>query len=503
MDPFIHYAVADRVDAEADAESAPPASGTPSAADLAEINRRCALARQSADDLYIWSFEISNTRVDSHGTWMDLSSLRNYERGANEGRGYPYLRHHDTYADEMGRVFRGAIIEAGTMSRSAPRRVTPLARDVFGRGDGVLRRLVETAYTRRDLEAAPDLIARLESGISASNSIGFGVYTPASPGSLLRCDICGHDIFKRDADRFLCPHLPGWETEASVGEGDEARSVNMIATAAVVNATQREASGVYLGSTPGTFTLATRAADLFAAGLFDEKTARGYEDMHRLTRGTVTGAPRTIFDMGAGRGADTPAPIELPLTSDKSGAETPARETSNEGVTMDIETTIRGLIEGDQDLLAAFELEDRTDPLAALVRSYGRQGAALRAEADQARAASEALKASLTKRVGAADGESLSDALDRVLALATLGKGARDRLIDELLRQMTRAGLPYEPDTQRAIAERMTVAEIEAQTAMYKTAADREFTPGRVSEPDVKPRGSTSPATRPNPALVG
>jgi hypothetical protein len=140
--------------------------------------------------------------------------------------------------------------------------------------------------------------------------------------------------------------------------------------------------------------------------------------------------------------------------------------------------------------------------VAAFVRAAGRRITALESRASGAEAATEAIKVSLARQVGAADGESLADALDRVLRLADLGKGARDRLIDEMLVQMTRAALPYEADSQRAIAERMTVPEIEAQAAMFKTTADRAFTPGRVSDPDVKPRNSSA-VTRPNPALVG
>lgn len=495
-DPFIHHVNADRaLPADGDGGAA---FGEPTAADIKAINQRCALAPQDAANLFVWSFVISNTMVDSHGTWMDPTSLRNYARQASTDRGVPYLRHHDARADEMGRVFRGDILEGGDMPGPTKGSV-PLARDVFARGDGKLRTLVETAYTRRDLDDAPDLIARLESGISASNSIGFGVYTPASPGSLLRCDICAHDILARVDGRFLCSHMPGWETEVDLGEGDDARVVNVMATAAVINATQREASGVYLGSTPGTYTLADRAAALYADGRIDAGVARGFEEMHRLTRGTVTGAPQTIFDMGRAAATTPDAPTPDPLPS---AGKTDAREPIGDGTTMD-ETTIRALIGADADLLAAYELEDRADPVAALHRAHVTVTTTARREAVEARAASEALKAGLAKRTSQAEGESLNDALDRLVALADLGRGARDRLIEEMLRQMTRAALPYEADSQRAIAERMTVAEIESQTAMFKATADRALQPGRVSDPDVSRRAaSAAPASRPNPALV-
>lgn len=495
-DPFIHYIAADRVDAPGDGDT-PATFGQPTAADIAAINRRCALTPQAADALFVWSFEISNNRVDSHGTWMDLSSLRNYAKQASTDRGVPYLRHHDVYTDEMGRVFRGDLVDGGALP-AAPRGAVPLARDVFGRGDGTHKRLIETAFTRRDLEGAPDLIARLESGISASNSIGFGVYTPASPGSMLRCDICNSDMFARVDGRFVCPHFAGWEAEVETGEGEARRTFPVIATAAVVNATQREASGVYLGSTPATFTIADRAAELYADGRVDAKTARGFEDMHRLTRGYVTGERQTIIDMGRKTVTEIdPAPVQ---TTDSAG-QTDAREPIGDE-SMD-DKQVRALIGGDADLLAAYELEDRADPGAALHRAHVAVAAGARREADEARAATDALRTTLAGRIGQAEGESLPAALDRLCALADLGRGARGRLIDELLSQMTRAGLPYEADAQRAIAERMTLPEIEAQTAMFKKSADSAFTPGRVSDPDVTQRRPVAPtAARPNPALV-
>lgn len=508
MDPFLHYINADlytRDDApgegdggaegaEGDEGGSAPAGafGVPTEAELAVINERCALAPQVAEALFRWSFEISNNWVDSHGTWMDKSSLDNYRRAANTGRGVPYLRHHDVATDEMGRVFRGDLRNEGSRTPQTPDGAVPLARDLF-RPQSNAYRLIETAYTRRDLAGAPDLIARLESGISASNSIGFGVYTPAAPGSMLECDICGIDLFQRAADGwgYACPHLPGVETEIQRGDGDEAVAVAVIATARVRNAVQREASGVYLGSTPGTYTLADRAAVLFQAGQIGEKAARQFEDIHRLVRGAVVGDRRLVIDMGRSRPASGTGSDPRPASTGETEMDTSA-----------LLARVREVLAGDADRLAALELTDAAgDPVQALYRVMCGEVDDERRERQAAEAKAEAIKAQVLKRVGAQNGEDVAAALDRVMALAQLGEGARDRLIEGLLVEMTRAGIEYEAESQRAIAERLTPQEIEAQTAMYKRTADARHTPGRVSDPSAAGRNGT-PQRRPDPALV-
>lgn len=513
---FYHYAearqVALRAEDDAGDEVVAGAPGTPTEKQLATINERCALVPQAADDLFVWGIEISNNRVDSHGTWMDHgTSLVNYERQANTGRGIPYLRHHDTRADEMGRVFAGRIEDAPELDRPpAPTDAPTLARDMF-REPAKAMRLVEMVYTRRDI--APDLIARLESGISASNSIGFSVYTPADPGSMLECDICGVDLFQMDAGGYVCPHIPGFDYTITRGEGDDAEQLRVIATAKVVNASQREASGVYLGSTPGTFTLADRVAALFHAGQVGEGEARRFEEMHRLTRGYVVGDRRTIYDMG---GRDVrPGPMTQKVTTSDAG-QPPTAVTTDPDATARGQTDggepsmdpkelldrVRALLGGDQDRVAAFELADGDkEPITALHRVLTDEVDRERVARTDAENRVEAQRRMVAERLGAADSESLADALNRVMTLAKLGEGARDRLIEDLLRQMTRAGIEYEADAQRAIAARMTPEEIEAQTKMYKTTADKRFTPGRVSDPNVEARTPTV-ARRPDPATV-
>lgn len=487
---FEHRLSADR----AEPPEGSGAFGQPSEQDLSAINSRVALTPQRAEDLFAWGFVISNSRVDSHGTWMDASSLRNYERQANGPRGIPYLRNHDTYRDEMGRVFSGELRDLGDYSPARPPAgALPTARDAF-REPGQDLQLVERAFTRREI--APDMIARLESGISASNSIGFSVYTPAAPGSMLECDICQVDLFLIENGSWICPHIPGVAYEVK----REEKTHHVIATARVVNATQREASGVYLGSTPGTYTLADRAASLFRAGQVSERDARLYEEMHRLTRGYVTGQTSAIFDLGRTKHTD-----ESPTADGRGEPSAAPPHQELEYPMNELVSRVRELLGSDPDRVAAYELAggDR-DPAAALHRVLTDEAAAARQAKADAEARADATLRQVQARLEAQDGEPLAATLDRVMTLAALGRGAHGRLVDELLRQMTRAGLKLDDEAtaaQRKLAERLSPEEVERQINLFKATADAAITPGRTSDPVVESRG-TVPEGRPDPASV-
>lgn len=505
---FYHYVSAERIDADriiAGLEDFSLAAGAPSGDELKAINGRVALTPQRAEDLFVWALQISSTDVDSHGTWMHRSSLDNYEAGANRSRGYPYLRHHNTRGDEMGRVFQGVLV-AGEAPPPLPAGAIPFARDVAIFRDPVEpMRLIEKVFTRRDLAGATDLLARLESGISASNSIGFGVYTPAEPGSMLECDICLCDLFEFRDGSYLCPHIPGYDYEVPRGDGDAQRIYHVVATAAVINARQREASGVYLGSTPGTYTLAQRVAALYQDRKVSIADARRYEEVHHLERGFVVGDRQTIVDIGRDR--KDPDKVTTDLGSENHNQDAPERGHDGGGDSMADKTAldrVRELLGGDQDRLANFELADgEKDPIGGLYRVLTGETNEARKEAQGANERIESHKRMVAERIGAQEGEVLFDALDRVKRLADLGAGARDRLVDELVRQMSRAEMEFDEAEQRTLCERLTIEHIEAQTAMYKKAADDRLTSGRLSTPQTEKRtGSPGAARLPDPALV-
>lgn len=497
-DRILHAVPADRV----------VRSTTPTDDELAAINERIALSPQAADDLFVWSFEISNNAVDSHSTWMAPTSLRNYEAQANGGRGLPYLRHHDVRQDERGRVFAGRLVDGAD---DAPGGAIPLARDVFARAAGGPMRLVETAFMVRGLTlngtSNDDLIRNLEAGVSASNSIGFSVYGPGG-GGRMECDICGIDLFSRTPDgTWACPHTPGVDYEVERGEDEE--RVHVWATAAIVDARQREASGVYLGSTPGTFTLAARAHDLYEAGTFGEKAARRLEEMLELQRGVVTvGRPERLYVVGADVAPVTAASRSLgTAASDTSTTAENGRDEHTQGDDMDLTEVVnrvRELFGDDPDRLAALELADASleaDPVGALYQVLDGELSEAVADRDELADGFQEFKRVVRERLGLADGEDIAAGIDRVMADVAVAREFRGDLVDELLRQMTRAGLQYDADVQRSLATTLTVAQLKGQADMYRETANRLFPAGRQTEPDVqqKPRNGAPPVS---PAVV-
>lgn len=469
-------------------------STAPTDGELAAINERIALTPQKAEDLFAWQFVISNTEVDSHGTWMDASSLQNYARQANTGRGVPYLRHHNTDTDERGRVFAGALVETSVVDQAVAGVQT--ARAAF-RPHGPSLSLVETAFMVRGLTldgtANDDLIRNIEAGVSASNSIGFSVYTPVSPGSFLECDICEQDMFARGPDgKYVCPHQPGvdYEVERS------AQKYHVIATARVVNATQREASGVYLGSTPGTYTLAARAHEAFTAGQATERESRLLEDVLHLQRGMVTlGRPVATWSIPT---AVTSAGTAIPITATPLENE---RDTDTQGDDMENEqivARVRELLSDEPDRLARLDLADvstDSDPVGALYRVLEDELAEAIADRDAVDEARQEFARTVRERLTIDDGEDIAAGIDRLMAEVEIGREFRGDLVAELLRQMTRAGLDYDEAEQKSLAERLTVAQIRAQTAMFRETANRLYPPGRVTEPQVETRTPAKTAT--------
>lgn len=492
MNPFQHAVPAARA----------PREGTlPTDAELATINERIALTPQARDDLFVWDFVISNTEVDSHGTWMDESSLRNYASQANGGRGLPYLRHHDTDADERGRVFAGTL--SSVTPAEAPVASVQTARAAF-RGHGPALTLTETAFMVRGLNLGgtsnDDLIRNIEAGVSASNSIGFSVYVPTAPGSFLECDICERDMFARGPDgKYVCPHQPGVDYE--VERGEDKRKYHVIATARIVNATQREASGVYLGSTPGTYTLAARAHEAYQLGQATDRDARLVEDVLHLQRGMVTlGRPAVTFSIPEPVTVVTGAGTAIPDTGTRR-ADPPAEVAGGDMENSEVVARVRELLADEPDRLARLDLSDVTvesDPVGVLYRMLEAELAeaiAARVAADEAR---QEFARVVRERLTLDDGEDIAAGIDRVMAEVEIGRQFKGDLVDELMRQMVRAGLEFDEAEQRQLADQLSIAHIKANTNMYREAANKLFPPGRVTEPTVDTKGA--PAA--NPATV-
>lgn len=481
------------------------AVGTPNDAQMAAINRMPLVGQLKPDDVFVWPIQAINSRTYAYHMWMDKSSLKNFVDGANGQHGYSYLRNHNQGEDPHGRVFAGVLRDDGAPEPVAklPAGAVPFARDVFREQTNVLR-VYEAVFMPRGLvingHSNDHLIRNLETGVQKSNSVGFGVYSPLEPGSRIECDICGADMFRSSYDD--CPHFPGLDYEAKLGQGDDAPKVVVTATARVMNAQQNEVSGVYLGAVPDTFT--ERALALHRGGLMSLKDARRIEDTYHLTRGRIVGDAQMIIDMG--RGAVQYHGIPAWSVADNTTVQhvqQPLGETDNEtgGESMqEMLARVRELLAGDTGRLAALELhKPDVDPLAAMVKVFEAEVDDERARAEQALATHAAYQTAEGAWLGLAEGETVAQGRARKDGMAELGAKMFGRMVGDYLTQRTRAGLPAD-EAAKAVAGQYTPDQLEAETKALKAAADKLYGPaGRVTEPTLENRPeneATAPAPR-------
>lgn len=482
------------------------AAGTPNDAQLAAINERMPLVGTlSADDVFVWPIQAINSRTYAYHMWMDKSSLKNFVDGANSGRGYSYLRNHNQGEDPHGRVFAGVLRDDGPSEALKPPAGTiPFARDVM-RDPGNVLRVYEVIYMPRGLvingHSNDDLIRNLETGVQASNSVGFGVYSPLEPGSRVECDICGVDMFRSSYDD--CPHFPGLDYEVKLGQGENDPKSVVTATARVMNAQQNEVSGVYLGAVPDTFT--ERALALHRGGLMSLKDARRIEDTYHLTRGRIVGDAQTIIDMG--RGAvqyhGIPTGASVPATNSVQHGGQPSAEIDNKtgGESMqEMLARVRELLAGDPGRLAALELhKPEAEPLAAFAKVFEAEVDDERARAETALATHAAYQKAESEWLALAEGETVAQGRARKDGMAELGAKMFERMVGDYLTQRTRAGLPAD-EAAKAVAGQYSPDQLEAETKALKAAADKLYGPaGRVTEPTLENRPgneATAPAAR-------
>lgn len=162
---------------------------------------------------------------------------------------------------------------------------------------------------------------------------------------------------------------------------------------------------------------------------------------------------------------------------------------------------VRELLADEPDRLARLDLSDVTvesDPVGVLYRMLEAELAeaiAARVAADEAR---QEFARVVRERLTLDDGEDIAAGIDRVMAEVEIGRQFKGDLVDELMRQMVRAGLEFDEAEQRQLADQLSIAHIKANTNMYREAANKLFPPGRVTEPTVDTKGA--PAA--NPATV-
>lgn len=178
----------------------------------------------SAEELFFWPAEISNTQTDSHFTKMHETSLANYAEDANSEDGVAFLDSHNHRQNGLGRSLTGVY-------------------------DREAQRVLAQFYTVRGLElgtlSADNFIKGVESGVIGDVSIGF----KPGPGFAMLCSECGEDI-----RTWECRHLPGQVIEAHTNEQGDTTPEHIV-IAWVMNARLSEVSAVYDGSTPSAMIL--------------------------------------------------------------------------------------------------------------------------------------------------------------------------------------------------------------------------------------------------------
>jgi len=249
---------------------------------------------------FFWRSEMSNERLDTYFTRMDITSLRNYAADAQAGIGFQDS--HDTHRMSLGRSLTGQLDQASGIIR--------VLADFFT--------LPDIALNGGSYANTNDFIRSVRAGIANDNSIGF-YFDNVDPNQFagFRCDICGNDLF----DWGACRHIPGVTYETPKEDGSVSRAV---ATATVMNAHASECSAVYAGSTPGAAII--KAQYEAGAGRLKPQVARFLEQRYRSI-GLKLSEAREIYALGTiEREDDEMGERTEPATKpdDRAGAE-PAR----------------------------------------------------------------------------------------------------------------------------------------------------------------------------------
>ena len=454
-------------------------TGTPSERQMEELRKREMFLDPGIqpEELFTWPIQAINNMTHAKNTWMSDGTLANFAERASSGRGIPYLRDHNTGQGTTGRVFHGVVVNDGEAEEFQPvDGVIPTFRDLFRESGDVLR-LYEQVYMLRDgTEEERAHVAKLRAGVQASNSVGLGIYGALEPGSFIECDACKVDLWR--VTFAVCPHMPGFEYEVNIGDDENPDIVVALATAKVVNGQQNEVSGVYLGAVPDTFT--ERVRQLFLARHLSEKQARRAEEMYQLAHGQIVGDQRS-HSLPARAAGDTKTKAPQSATTPEGG---------HMKKTDELVTRVLGLFKDAPERKADLELHGvEDDPVLALNRMYEKELEELKSELESSKSVHEAMKEKLASELSMGEDETLGDALSRIKGSMKVAGEVRGLRLQELAKQMTRAGIPTEADeVLTKSAAGWDFDEIEAQITKFKNAGDSAIPNGRVSDANVKSR---------------
>jgi hypothetical protein len=231
------------------------AGGPVTDAQLALINKFAA-SPLGADNVYVFPVIISTDKLDSYGTHMDETTLRNFAQDARAG--LPFMNSHRT-----GGFFSGAELPHGKIFDGE------FVADAEG------KRVREWAYLQRGIalngQGNDDLIAAMSGGTVGSVSVGFATRAPLAPNAWYKCDICGANLLSS-----ACAHFPLlWYDEKNNVVPPNTQGAKM-ATAAIIEAHQIEGSMVWMGATPGAIVEKARSM----AGSLGAEAVKTLEDAY-------------------------------------------------------------------------------------------------------------------------------------------------------------------------------------------------------------------------------
>ena len=390
------------------------ATGVPTDEQLGLINKRISSRALTSEEVYVFGVEMSNTGLDSYGTWFDLSCMRGFEKDCRAPGGIPLFRNHATGGwsgaeDPHGRFFDAAVEDVGDGAHAVKGNAVPFARDLFDRAKGQHHRIMEWAFLLRDASpngyANSEIIMGLDAGTAGAASIGATVDPVRAPGGDLICDVCEHSMFSRD-----CRHFPMSKRVVD----DQV----VIVTARFVKARQREGSLVPIGANPGAKVrdgsladrLAHRAADLVKSNDLNRHEVVRLESIY----GTNFLAPSThsIPDNVAPGGVPVPDPTEESSMGNENRGDGAA---PSSGGIEEFDALRAELTEARQ---ATQEIEQR---------------------AIQGEARADVLERAVEDAFGIEEDETAQDALARGAALVTYGTAYRKSLMDRMAQAWVRA----------------------------------------------------------------
>lgn len=321
---------------------------------LTEAVEKVVLDRQVLTDHppFFWRMAISTHQVDSYGTQMMPSSLRNYAQDATDGRAF--LIGHD--------------------KRVAPTGYSLAGRYFAGQGGGQQRTEADF-YTLTGMPDTDPVVAKLRGALIRDASISF------NPGQVI-CSIDGADMMLASWEE--CMHFPGmlYKKDGSHKRGAKSRDELVMCVGKVEDGHMRETSGVYDGATPGAGVVkALRAAN---AGLLSINQRDVLEQHYRMRlpgQGRVFGGVDVPDREGEGTIVGDKAQQQAAATD---GAPVVVPSTDLVAGTGQQPTPILRL-NGLDEAVRALGLDPGADPVAAL-RAFEPQLSELRTMADAGRA---------------------------------------------------------------------------------------------------------------------